>query len=69
MDSIWSAMKSPEGIRVVEILLIVVVLLFVFSISGMPLVLLSTFSPSSSQWDSGRNVFEQYVVEGSSEVV
>jgi hypothetical protein len=39
-------MKSRQAQRSAEIILIMTFLLIVFSVAGMPMILLSTFSPS-----------------------
>jgi hypothetical protein len=67
MKIIMTTMKGPTAKQVAKILLIAMVLLVVFSVSGMPMILLSTFSPSSTQWDAEQNDSEQVAIEGSSE--
>jgi hypothetical protein len=59
--------ERQELKRVAEILLIMMVLLVIFSIGGMPMILLSTFSPSSIQWDVEQNDSELGAIEVSSE--
>ena len=54
MKTILSVMSSRKGQRSGEIALIVLLLLLVFSVSGVPMILLSTFTPS---WN--RDDFEQ----------
>jgi flagellar basal body-associated protein FliL len=67
MKSILLTPERQELKRVAEILLIMMVLLVIFSIGGMPMILLSTFSPSSIQWDVEQNDSEQLAIEVSSE--
>jgi hypothetical protein len=67
MKTIMTTMKGPTAKHVAKILLITMVLLVVFSVSGMPMILLSTFSPSSIQWDAEQNDSEQVAIEVSSE--
>jgi hypothetical protein len=67
MKIILNIFMGPEVKRVAEILLIAMVLLVVFSIAGMPMILLSTFSPSSIQWDVEQNDSEPVAIEVSSE--
>jgi hypothetical protein len=67
MKSILLTPERQELKRVAEILLIMMVLLVIFSIGGMPMILLSTFSPSSIQWDVEQNDSELGAIEVSSE--
>jgi flagellar basal body-associated protein FliL len=69
MNSVLLTPNGQELKRVGEILLIAMVLLVIFSIGGMPMILLSTFSPSSIQWDAEQNDSEQVAIEVSSEAV
>jgi len=46
MKAILSVMRSRKGQRSVEIALIMLLLLLVFSVGGVPMILLSTFTPS-----------------------
>jgi len=46
MQTILSVMRSRKGQRSVEIALIMLLLLLVFSVGGVPMILLSTFTPS-----------------------
>jgi hypothetical protein len=46
MKIILSVIRSRKGQRSVEIALILLLLLVVFSVVGVPMVLLSTFTPS-----------------------
>lgn len=46
IKSILGFMKSRQAQRSAEIILIMTFLLIVFSVAGMPMILLSTFSPS-----------------------
>jgi hypothetical protein len=67
MKAILLTPERQELKRVAEILLIMMVLLVIFSIGGMPMILLSTFSPSWIQWDVEQNDSEQLAIEVSSE--
>ena len=58
MKAILSVMKNWKGQRSVEIALIMLLLLMVFSVSGVPMILLSTFTPS---WN--RDNLEQQEVD------
>ena len=46
MKAILSVMRSRKGQRSLEIALIMLLLLLVFSVGGVPMILLSTFTPS-----------------------
>lgn len=59
--------KTHELKRVAGILLITMLLLVIFSIGGMPMILLSTFSPSSIPWDTDSDHSDEYTIDGSSE--
>ena len=54
MNAFLSAVKSHRGQRIVEISLTIILLLVVFSVGGVPMILLSTFTPSWSQGDPER---------------
>jgi uncharacterized protein (UPF0333 family) len=58
METILSVMRSRKGQRSVEIALIMLLLLLVFSVGGVPMILLSTFTPS---WN--RDNLEQQKVD------
>jgi len=45
MNSILDVMKSRKGSRALEITLLVILLLLVFSVGGVPMILLSTVPP------------------------
>jgi len=59
MKAILSVMRSRKGQRSIEIALIVLLLFLVFSVAGVPMILLSTFTPS---WN--RDNLEQRKVDG-----
>jgi hypothetical protein len=65
--AMWSIQKNQELKRAVEILLIAVVLLIVFSASGVPMILLSTFSPSSIHWHKAQDHSEEFTFDESAE--
>jgi len=56
-------MKSWNWQRSVEITLIMVLLLLVFSVSGVPMILLSTFTPSWSRDDSEQQKVDAYGID------
>ena len=58
MEAILSVIRSRKVQRSVEIGLIMLLLLMVFSVSGVPMILLSTFTPS---WN--RDNLEQQEVD------
>ena len=67
MGTHGSTTKSAEVKRVAQILAITLILLVIFSVSGLPMILLSTFSPSSIYWDTEEDRFEEFTMDGSSE--
>jgi Na+(H+)/acetate symporter ActP len=67
MAAILSTPKCRELKRVVEILVIAVALIIVFSVSGMPMILLSTFSPSSIYWNREQDHSDKLTIDGSAE--
>ena len=46
MKALLCVMRSRKGRRSLEVALIMLLLLLVFSIAGVPMILLSTFAPS-----------------------
>jgi hypothetical protein len=60
MKTILSVMSSRKGQRSGEIALIVLLLLLVFSVSGVPMILLSTFTPSWNRDDLEQQKLDAY---------
>ena len=60
MKASLSAFKCRKGQRIVEISLTVLVLLLVFSVGGVPMILLSTFTPSWSHSDPEQLEYDSY---------
>ena len=54
MKGLLSGIRSRKGQRIVDISLTIILLLVVFSVGGVPMILLSTFPPSWSQGDPER---------------
>lgn len=63
MEAILSVMRSPKGQRLVEIALIILLLLLVFSVGGVPMILLSTFTPSWNRDDLEQQKVDAYGVD------
>ena len=63
MKVIWSVMKSWKGQRSVEIALIMLLLLLVFSVGGVPMILLSTFTPSWNRDNLEQQKVDAYGIE------
>ena len=64
MNAFLSAVKSHRGQRIFEISLIVLVLLVVFSVGGVPMILLSTFTPSWSHGEPEQQKYDGYDLDG-----
>jgi hypothetical protein len=64
MKAILSVMGSRKGQRSVEIALIMLLLLLVFSVSGVPIILLSTFTPSWNRDKLEQQKADRYNIEG-----
>lgn len=56
-------MSSRKGQRSGEIALIVLLLLLVFSVSGVPMILLSTFTPSWNRDDLEQQKLDAYGID------
>jgi hypothetical protein len=63
MKSSLSVMRSQKGQRSVEIALILLLLLLVFSVGGVPMILLSTFTPSWNRNDSAQQKVDPYGID------
>jgi len=63
MKAILSVMKNWKGQRSVEIALILLLLLLVFSVGGVPMILLSTFTPSWNRENLEQRKVDPYNVE------
>ena len=63
MKTILSVMSSRKGQRSGEIALIVLLLLLVFSVSGVPMILLSTFTPSWNHDDLEQQKLDAYGID------
>ena len=63
MKTILSVMSSRKGQRSGEIALIVLLLLLVFSVSGVPMILLSTFTPSWNRDDLEQQKVDAYGID------
>jgi len=63
MRSSLSVVKSWNWQRSVEITLIVLLLLLVFSVGGVPMILLSTFSPSGHRDDLEAQKVDPYSID------
>jgi uncharacterized protein (UPF0333 family) len=64
MKAILSVMKNWKGQRSVEIALIMLLLLLVFSVGGVPMILLSTFTPSWNRDNLEQQKVDRYNIEG-----
>jgi hypothetical protein len=63
MEAILSVMRSPKGQRSVEIALIMLLLLVVFSVGGVPMILLSTFTPSWNRENLEQQKVDAYGID------
>ena len=63
MKTILSVMRSRTGQRSVEIVLIMLLLLLVFSVGGVPMILLSTFTPSWNRDDLEQQKVDAYGID------
>jgi len=63
MKKILPIMRSRSGQRSVEIALIMLLLLLVFSVGGVPMILLSTFTPSWHRDDLEQQRVDDYGIE------
>ena len=63
MKSLLVIMKSWKGRRALEITLLVILLLLVFSVGGVPMILLSTVTPPWIRGDSAQQRDDAYAIE------
>ena len=63
MKSLLVIMKSWKGRRALEITLLVILLLLVFSVGGVPMILLSTVTPPWIRDDSAQQRDDAYAIE------
>ena len=63
MKTILLMMGSRRGQRSVEVALIILLLLLVFSVGGVPMILLSTFTPSWNGDDLEQQKVDAYGID------
>jgi hypothetical protein len=63
MKTILSVIGSRTGQRSVEIVVIMLLLLLLFSVGGVPMILLSTFTPSWHRDDLEQEKVDSYSID------